>query len=1418
MHGETSISLILCSSIRWYYKTNLSLKDSIISQYYLTTVLLKLIHTLHISPLSLAITINNISKSIQKSSNTDEMELDFEENLILQSKPNDIIFSYLFNYIINLFHGFAIFSNKKQIWTSKLENSNETSPIKTLKQNISKNIPSNSISKDFLREQIQNLNINQRLSGIMDLYSCVEKIFNFYEYISFFYVDFILFQSEFKKFQNNEKILIHLPSNVLLSSTIQFISNDIVNNISNQIDIDTIKQIIFLILYHISSIQPNEDLIDYYLLFLSKINVNNITNDINLLIINTLYQNKKANEFFFTTNEKSTKLTISMAKLSLKIIPSIKNEELQSQWKPILDFYGNQFIKFLKTKSINKKNPFISIIIELLFNCYELCSTNLIHQLIENLLLSMNHLHENEKIEFRKLCFHMIEKECSYQSKYYNEFFCKLLLISDCRFKILNSKDKNHENHEILLPDLILEQLIHLCLKNEPESEFILLQVLLLFLSPPNPKNNNKKQTIIEIQSLHDECLLFTSWINHLNAIKSSILSILIINNKNYQNQFEKYCLQLKIKKKLKKDDLILFFNENKNLFKILYSFLSAFRSNINKDLLNHLFLTYNDMFKELLQLSADLPHLQQDLSVNDKSNEFIHDIEEIIAPLYLLFISILKEKNNDILNLTFIEKQIKELMSQRKGTFSPNSISVIENIISIYVEKSNDNLIKANAFSSKFIFYLMNCTMNCIHRGNDNNNLKIDCYIDILCRQLSWCNFPEDNETLAESYRSVFLGFVRALFKHSFTSPKTLNCIRKLLNQLLKPLARNNEEQQDEKKQLQIITEEKCKMNEELQILLIKIHEMITAHSKFIPILLEHDTNLDKESSLEDIIKDEDINILEESNNRYSLVCLLNIIYSYLPSSGFTDNLLKIYACSYHASLHPMDQQILGIICSFEDANISMSTIGYVWGNSQKKLIQTQESIQLQTISQLVTEGELIQYKQLLSTCFEYHSPSEESKTTKGEIKIETKTKYWKNYDPRFLLPFLGHTIEFFDIDTRRLIESGIIPFALISISNKYPRIRKWAYFILSGFYNKLVNSRFPEKMQILVLMNLLRNSIVQENQCISAVIGTFFCKSLIILLHPDHYLYKNINKFLLHRPVIDLDDIPMFFDIMNIITDENQYQKRNWMLDNLNQSLHRYRDYKLFKRRNVIGILTSLFDGISVDNHTRENLFQIIKKSCENTRILIDLIENHSIISWLQFHVKTSPNYILQIIMSLLHHGERYLSKSISSFSMIFNLFSCLISDQSIVTSFIVPLFNCLDKFLQVFDNFTGANNKVQDSLFHFSDSILISLCDSVNCYLNDNENILLPKVMCKLIIRMHSSKWMEFANENVTKRLLNDLFYYQWKMNQNERNNDFTILLPETIQWVEKIITLKKIKLESASLEWLRSISLLVINENK
>jgi hypothetical protein len=312
----------------------------------------------------------------------------------------------------------------------------------------------------------------------------------------------------------------------------------------------------------------------------------------------------------------------------------------------------------------------------------------------------------------------------------------------------------------------------------------------------------------------------------------------------------------------------------------------------------------------------------------------------------------------------------------------------------------------------------------------------------------------------------------------------------------------------------------------------------------------------------------------------------LLQLIYTMMndhPEQLCQVDHLKPIMTHYHGTIHESDQQSALLFKLFEKYGISMAPYISLWGNHGELTAAT---------------GNLNESLNQVDSNWMMHSIHWMS-------LLEQPSKLYSSglpclYDMNFFLAVLG-TI--FDqkigvLDPRRMIESNAVGMVIVGLSHESIDVRKTCHYILAEFHQVLNDGDSRERNQVLLLLNMLKNAIVSSKDdshpIVPSLITMFVAHSISILIKPESYLYPLVNKFTLQRPVIDLEDVPMFYELFYSANEENRME-RMWMLKLLLHGLHSGKDYLIFKRRHVIEILFGYFHSPLADVPGRKLVFQV-------------------------------------------------------------------------------------------------------------------------------------------------------------------------------------------------------------------------------
>ncbi|KAJ3013258.1 UNVERIFIED_CONTAM: nucleolar pre-ribosomal-associated protein 1 [Siphonaria sp. JEL0065] len=227
--------------------------------------------------------------------------------------------------------------------------------------------------------------------------------------------------------------------------------------------------------------------------------------------------------------------------------------------------------------------------------------------------------------------------------------------------------------------------------------------------------------------------------------------------------------------------------------------------------------------------------------------------------------------------------------------------------------------------------------------------------------------------------------------------------------------------------------------------------------------------------------------------------------------------------------------------------------------------------------------------------------------------------------YDPSFFLPLIATAVKMGGerLDTKLLAETNALGLAVMALSSESEDVRKAAYFILDMAYAHLYKvERLQQKLQLTLLLTMLKNGITERTDSVfpqvPAIIALFFSHAMSIVSKPEHYMYPLVNSFLLSRPLVDFEDVPMFYVLFNSATD-NCRRERVWLYRLLCGGIRCAEDYRVYKRRHVFDLVMSFFHFPLADTNIRKLTFEFLfNASCIPT-VLYDLVTERGLLTFL-------------------------------------------------------------------------------------------------------------------------------------------------------------------------------------------------------
>ncbi|KAI6655074.1 Nucleolar pre-ribosomal-associated protein 1-like [Oopsacas minuta] len=184
--------------------------------------------------------------------------------------------------------------------------------------------------------------------------------------------------------------------------------------------------------------------------------------------------------------------------------------------------------------------------------------------------------------------------------------------------------------------------------------------------------------------------------------------------------------------------------------------------------------------------------------------------------------------------------------------------------------------------------------------------------------------------------------------------------------------------------------------------------------------------------------------------------------------------------------------------------------------------------------------------------------------------------------YDPCFLLPLFSFILApGVDVDCRKFAELGCLGVLFRCLSSLSYDVRASAAHCLDRYTTHMSYNSFREKRQISLILDITANTICEDLSRIPSIHTSFLARTVPILLHPNHDLFLLLTKFLLSKPNINTEELPL---LKTMILSSSPVQKREkiWMIKLLIEGILCEEDYKFYKRRHIFSLLFSMCDPV--------------------------------------------------------------------------------------------------------------------------------------------------------------------------------------------------------------------------------------------
>jgi nucleolar pre-ribosomal-associated protein 1 len=94
--------------------------------------------------------------------------------------------------------------------------------------------------------------------------------------------------------------------------------------------------------------------------------------------------------------------------------------------------------------------------------------------------------------------------------------------------------------------------------------------------------------------------------------------------------------------------------------------------------------------------------------------------------------------------------------------------------------------------------------------------------------------------------------------------------------------------------------------------------------------------------------------------------------------------------------------------------------------------------------------------------------------------------------------------------------------------------------------------------------------------------------------IFYPSNFIYPITAQFLLQRPELDVNDVPLLYSMLYSSSD-NWKEERGWIIRFLSDGMMSSEDWRVFKRRHTWDLLASLYQSSEGDQTLRKGILEV-------------------------------------------------------------------------------------------------------------------------------------------------------------------------------------------------------------------------------
>ncbi|CAL1701993.1 unnamed protein product [Somion occarium] len=203
------------------------------------------------------------------------------------------------------------------------------------------------------------------------------------------------------------------------------------------------------------------------------------------------------------------------------------------------------------------------------------------------------------------------------------------------------------------------------------------------------------------------------------------------------------------------------------------------------------------------------------------------------------------------------------------------------------------------------------------------------------------------------------------------------------------------------------------------------------------------------------------------------------------------------------------------------------------------------------------------------------------------------------------------------------RMFKTNVVCLLIRALSSHDTATRQAALLQLSHLLSWLHDADFAEKQHVFLILDLLKDQFsdpLDHDNCVRlpAYMTLHLAHSLRGVFYPSNFVYPLTARYLLQRPQLDADDVPMLYNMMYSSDDQWRLQQI-WIIRFLTDGLVGKKEWQIMTKRHTWDLVASQYQGFT-DKTSRHAVLELLARITCVSSATFSLVTKSALLEWVE------------------------------------------------------------------------------------------------------------------------------------------------------------------------------------------------------